>query len=429
MLNRAEGADEGIDTLAGFHRIDFKTIKSVVIAVSGGGDSLALLLQAKAYLDRFGDAPRLFAATVDHSLRPESVAEAQRVAAICSGLDLPHTTLRWDGDKQKTGLSEAARNARYDLLGAFALEVGAGLVLTGHTLDDQRETVFMRRKRAGGGGLAGIPEATFWQDGPSGVWFVRPLLGVRRCALRAYLRRLDVSWVEDPTNQSVTYERVRARKALAELPDDDPVIMELDGTRQSEAEKRLSLSSRAAAMMLEHVRQVSPGLFFLPDALLLDADRAAVVHVLRIMLAHVGGRTHLADLARAEAMAERLAEPQRFDATLSRTQTARRSGGAYLLREARNIGGWGESFDNRFVAGTPPSLPPAKGKHPPALVHQALARHPQGVDGERRLLPLLNPWAKLVPILDLDAAKALALIAGTVNPPAVPLRTSAQSAN
>ena len=144
------------------------------LAVSGGGDSLALLLLARAALPG-----RVKAATVDHGLRPDSAAEARRAGEFCAALGIPHTIRRWEGEKPVAGLQAAAREARYRLLAEAADDADCSLVMTGHTLDDQAETVAMRRERGAGRGLSGIAPATLHDKR---IWFVRPLIGQRRAA-------------------------------------------------------------------------------------------------------------------------------------------------------------------------------------------------------------------------------------------------------
>lgn len=134
----------------------------ILVAISGGSDSTGLLLalqEAKAADD---DGLRLSAVTVDHALRPESADEARKVAMLCAELGIPHTTRRWDGPKPASGLSEASRLARYRLIADVAREIGADLVVSGHTIGDQRETVAMRAARSGGSdnlGLSGMADA------------------------------------------------------------------------------------------------------------------------------------------------------------------------------------------------------------------------------------------------------------------------------
>jgi len=180
------------------------------VAVSGGGDSVALVVAA-------AELPGVVveAMTVDHGLRKASREEAAQVATLCAGLGLPHHRLDWQRDAMPAGnLQQAARRARYRLIAARARALGLQAVFLGHTLDDQAETVLMRLARGSGvDGLAGMAEAA--ERG--GMVWLRPFLGVRREALRAFLRERGVGWCEDPSNEDARFQRVRARQALALL--------------------------------------------------------------------------------------------------------------------------------------------------------------------------------------------------------------------
>ena len=172
------------------------------VAVSGGPDSLALVLLATEV--RSG---RVEAATVDHSLRPESAAEAAMVAEICARLGVPHVTLTADWEeKPATAIQERARAMRYRLLGDWARERGL-TVLTAHHLEDQAETLLMRLARgAGVKGLAGMR--------PAGQ-VVRPLLGWRKAELEAVCAAAGIEPARDPSNEDEQFERVRVRRALS----------------------------------------------------------------------------------------------------------------------------------------------------------------------------------------------------------------------
>lgn len=178
------------------------------LAVSGGGDSIALLhLAVQAGL-------QVRVATVDHGLRLESAAEADQVGRICAGLGVPHTVLRWQGWDRRGNLQDQARRARYRLLADWATGCGLGAVVLAHTSDDQAETFVMRLARgAGVDGLAAMPVRRLSQ----GITWLRPLLTVGRGELRAWLTGQGLSWVDDPSNDDAHYHRVRVRKALGTL--------------------------------------------------------------------------------------------------------------------------------------------------------------------------------------------------------------------
>ncbi|HEX5257388.1 MAG TPA: tRNA lysidine(34) synthetase TilS [Sphingomicrobium sp.] len=183
---------------------------AIGIAVSGGPDSLALLILAAE-----ARPLQVEAATVDHALRPESRAEAEMVAQLCERLGVPHTilTATWDR-KPETAIQERARAMRYRLLGQWARERGLTAVLTAHHLDDQAETFLMRLARgAGVRGLAGMRRVARVPGGELAI--VRPLLGWRHSGLEAVCAAAGVEPVQDPSNEDEQFERVRIRKALA----------------------------------------------------------------------------------------------------------------------------------------------------------------------------------------------------------------------
>lgn len=181
-------------------------------AVSGGSDSLALLLGLKAAFCNRG--VKISVATANHGLRSDAAAEADAVAQFASELGFEHSVLTWDHVRRIGNLQGQARDARFNLLSHWAQQRKIPIVALGHTADDQAETVLMRmRREAGVNGLAGIPE----RRTVGGVEFRRPLLSLRRQELREVLRAEGIGWIDDPSNENDQFERVRTRKALAVL--------------------------------------------------------------------------------------------------------------------------------------------------------------------------------------------------------------------
>jgi tRNA(Ile)-lysidine synthase len=181
------------------------------IAVSGGPDSLALLLLAAA-----SRPDGIEAASVDHGLRPESRSEAEMVARICEQIGVPHAILSADWDeKPATAIQERAREARYRLLGGWLSERELTGLATAHHLDDQAETLMMRLNRGSGvRGLAGMRPLA--RVPGSQFPLLRPLLGWRRSELEAICESAGLEPAADPSTLDERYERVRVRRALSE---------------------------------------------------------------------------------------------------------------------------------------------------------------------------------------------------------------------
>jgi len=196
---------------------DWKTAPAIVLAVSGGPDSIALMWLAARWRRAMTRGPRLIAVTVDHGLRGEAAREARDVKRLAKQLDLPHRTLRWTGTKPKTGLPAAARAARYRLLAQAARAGGATHILTAHTRDDQAETLLMRMLR--GSGIAGLA-AMARESEREGVRLARPLLGIPKSQLVATLNKAKIAFADDPTNRDVSYTRPRLRALMPALAEE-----------------------------------------------------------------------------------------------------------------------------------------------------------------------------------------------------------------
>ena len=195
----------------------WKTLPTVVLAVSGGPDSVALMWLAAHWRRGRKRGPRLIAVTVDHGLRAEAAHEARDVKRLARMLEIEHRTLRWTGPKPKTGIPAAAREARYRLLAKAARTTGATHVATAHTLDDQAETLLMRLLR--GSGVAGLA-AMAAETERDGVQLARPLLEISKAQLIATLDAAGITFADDPTNRDPAFTRPRLRALMPALAEE-----------------------------------------------------------------------------------------------------------------------------------------------------------------------------------------------------------------
>lgn len=224
----------------------FRQARAVLLAVSGGPDSTAMMHLAAAAARADPALPPLSVATLDHGLRPEARAEAEGVARAAASLGLPHRILTWDGAKPATRLQERARERRYELLAARARDIGATHVATAHTLDDQAETVLFRLMR--GSGVAGLAGMASGVDS-HGTVLLRPFLGVPKSRLVAACRAGSWPFVEDPANADPRFARARLRALapmLAAEGLDAPRLATL-ARRMGEAEAALAAAADRAA--------------------------------------------------------------------------------------------------------------------------------------------------------------------------------------
>ena len=331
-------AEPAIAPLAGMDRLNGPDRRPVCVALSGGGDSLALLHLVKTWAD--GARRRLIALTVDHALQPASAEWTRCAAERAERLGVTHHSLTWLGTKPSSGLPAAARAARHALLADAARLAGARVILIAHTADDLLEAELMRR--AG----ANTPSPRLWAPSPAwpqgrGVFLLRPLLCHRRTDLRAWLSALGERWIEDPANDDPRSARTLARRCLQ--------------GRQATA---TSPSDRNPPTGWELVREGFGGELTAPrDVFRADAEDARkLVGVLALCAA---GTTRPASTSALDRILAHLGGKLDFTATLAGARIEARSAEVLFCREAgeRTRGGLlamtppvGESvFDGRFV--------------------------------------------------------------------------------
>lgn len=224
---------------------DLEQCSALLLAVSGGPDSIALMVLAARWVQSLKinsglRKPVLVVATVDHGLRIEAKREAADVAKLARKLGLKHRTLKWTGRKPATGLQQAARLARYRLLADVARKMGAAHILTAHTLDDQAETVLIRMSR--GSGIAGLGAMARVAPVPEAgdVTLVRPLLDIPKARLIATLHVAKIPFATDPSNRDPRFTRARLRGLMPQLAEEG-----LDARRLSQLAQRLKRADAA----------------------------------------------------------------------------------------------------------------------------------------------------------------------------------------
>jgi tRNA(Ile)-lysidine synthase len=262
------------DLAAVFPEMAHGSVPRLGIALSGGPDSVALLLLAAA-----GFPGRVAAATVDHRLRAESAQEARDAGALCAGLGVPHRVL--EVDVANGNLQAEARDARYAALAGWIEAEGLGALVTAHHADDQAETLLARLNRASG--VAGLAGARARSTVPgTEIPLLRPLLGWRKSELAEVIAHCGVTPAEDPSNIDERFDRVRLRKALAAIDWLDIAAVAQSAAHLADADAALDWAARRE--WAECVRADGFGLTYRPRA-----PRAIALRVLSRLVEELDG--------------------------------------------------------------------------------------------------------------------------------------------
>jgi len=300
----------------------FERRPQIAVAVSGGPDSLALVLLADRWARARGG--RAIALIVDHRLRSESAAEARQVTGWLRAHRIAGRTLVWRGRKPERGLQAAAREARYALLAAHCRRQGLLHLLLAHHADDQLETFLMRLGHGSGlDGLAAMPAIAE----TDGVRLLRPLLEVGKARLLATLRALGQGWVEDPSNANPRFERVRLRRARPAIEraglGAKPALAAVRALGRARARNAARIDDLLAMAAMTPDRFVR-----LPGDWLAQAPRPLGLRALARLLLAVGGTTYGPRGERLERC---------YDWLRGGTGRARTLGGCLLLRQRNRL--------------------------------------------------------------------------------------------
>lgn len=273
---------------------------TIAVGVSGGADSLALALSLQE------QGKKIVALTVDHGLRSESKSEAEYVASIMQKFGIEHHILTWDGEKPQTGVEEAARQARYNLLFGYCHQHNIKYLATGHHRRDQAETFLLRLSRGSGVfGLSGILPLSE----RDGITIIRPQLDLSPDDLKKYLIAKNVSWVEDPMNNITDFVRVRIRKFLPQLQDIGIDEAKLAQTAATLQHTRGFLQKLCDKFVSDYVRWYGSKVASISLANLADCDEEISRLVLGELIRLVGGGNYSPE---AESVHRIIAEGENF---------------------------------------------------------------------------------------------------------------------
>jgi tRNA(Ile)-lysidine synthase len=280
------------------------------LAVSGGPDSLALMLLMAQWVRRGG--PELFVYTVDHGLRPEAADEAAMVAREAERLGLTARILRWDGNKPATGVQAAARRTRYRLFAGAMKRDEVELLVTAHHLGDQAETVLMRMAHGSGiDGLRGMDPLSVVE----GCAIARPLLGVDPAQLRAVVDAAGLAAAADPSNLDPAYERVRWRQLLPALAAEGLTPQRLAALAGRLDHAGALVAQAAQAAWQDLVEWPAQGRVALPHPGFAELNPLVGVSLLGQLLEAVSGKDRAAALGALDALQERLASGEKLKPT------------------------------------------------------------------------------------------------------------------
>jgi tRNA(Ile)-lysidine synthase len=271
-------------------------VGAVAVAVSGGGDSVALM-HLLAGFAKARKLPPPVVLTVDHGLRKSSAADARKVAAWAKALGLKAHVLAWRGKKPRTGIEAAAREARYALMGAWLVKHGIAGLHVAHTMDEQAETFLLRLARGSGlDGLAAMRAVAPWPvPGFESLIVHRPLLGIGRADLRAHLQSAGQTWLEDPMNDDDAFDRIKIRRAAAVLADAGLSSARIAAAAAHLSRARAALETVTEAVLVRAVRTVPLGdseAVLLDPAAITAAPREVGLRALSAVLMAVSGQPY-----------------------------------------------------------------------------------------------------------------------------------------
>ena len=349
----------------------FEPKPHIAVGVSGGGDSMALIILAERWARAMGG--QVTALVVNHGLREHSEVEAARVGGWLAERDICYVVLEWWGKKPKSGIQGAARDARYRLMEQWCADNHVLHLFVGHTRDDQSETLLMRLQRGSGPeGLAAMSA----QRELRRCRLLRPLLDVPREELRKFLREQGQEWLEDPSNYDPQFSRTQARAALG---GDGLRAKELAQSARRYGLARIVLERETDCLLARATRFFEGGYAYVDRKVMAAAPEDIALRALSRVIVAVGGLIHAPVRARVERVHSELLAAKTAAMTLGHCQLRVNSTRVEIYRERRNLpaprafqAGVSLMWDGRFEIGF--------GKRPPGLTGSLYLRSLETLD-------------------------------------------------
>ncbi len=265
----------------------FEEHPKIAVALSGGSDSLCLALLLKSWVHKKNGT--LIALTIDHGLRAESCLEAQKVRTWMHEAKIPHHILQWQGEKPTSRIQEKARNARHQLLEDWCYDNQILHLFFGHNAEDQNETTLFRLFRGSGiDGLAGMSEIVEKKY----VRILRPFLNVSRETLRQKLSDNNQKWIDDPSNESTQYTRVRLRKMLNECTNEGLTPTRIANIGHRQGLGRIALERETYRFLAQSTQVFPEGYAFLNSNNLDQIPEDILIRALSWILMTIGSQMY-----------------------------------------------------------------------------------------------------------------------------------------
>ncbi|CAL9914895.1 tRNA(Ile)-lysidine synthase [Candidatus Liberibacter solanacearum] len=390
----------------------------ILVAVSGGSDSIGLLIAFHSVLsDNSFRAIKFSAISVDHGIRDEAKDEVKYVFDICSRLGIPHAVVVWKDQKPKTGLMAAARKTRYALIVDYAMKIDATLVVTAHTFDDQLETVYMRSQRdyaEKGMGLSGISETVLYD---MRLWIARPFLYCRREDIRSFLLQRNIGWCEDPSNADDRFERVRVRRLIQGI-DPHKMYRKIEKFRNL----RIAVNNNVATLIPQYLKVHWQSVIALSENVL-NIDLILLSYLLKVSIAICGGKTSFPGYRSMERVIAYLKNQKKGCISIGRVVIDRRVNFLWITRAVRDLptvnlhlketAVWDGRY--RFTNSSNESIRIGAKVYnkemdfssgmPSIVAQRAFSSLPSEEGGE----PVIAPFSRFITIFDLPVAHAISI--------------------